>query len=150
MSLTWKSNFSGTEHRIFRGKIIAGLLKTSTWKNEGYGELNGHLVRFKTKGFLQKKTDIQSIDGDKILGNIEFHFLKSAATITYNDISYEWKFEPWSRRKWFVANNGTRADFKLSGFWQKTGEVQNEDIPAAVLLASLYTFIYFQKTSAAV
>ena len=150
MSLSWKSNFSGTEYRIFRGRIIAGLLKTSTWKNEGYGELNGHLLRFKTRGFLQKNTEILSIEGDRILGNIEFHLLKSAATITYDNISYEWKFEPWSRRKWFVADSHTRTEFKLSGFWQKTGEVQNEDVPAAVLLASLYTFVYFQKMSSAV
>jgi hypothetical protein len=150
MTLSWKSNLSGTEYRIFRGKVIAGLLKTSNWKNEAYGELNGYLLRFKTKGLLQKRAEILSIEGDRILGNIEFHLLKSTATIHYDGISYEWKFRPWSRRKWFVANNGTHSEFRLTGFWQKSGEVESDDVPAAILLASLYTFIYFQKTSAAI
>ena len=42
-ALSWKANFNGTEYRIFRGKVIAGLLKTSNWKNSGHGELDGYM-----------------------------------------------------------------------------------------------------------
>ncbi|NIJ50878.1 hypothetical protein [Dyadobacter arcticus] len=149
MSLSWKSNFISTEFRIFRGKVIAGILRTSSWKNEGYGELDGNLLRFKTKGFLQKITEIRDIEGEKVLGQIQFHFMSSSATITYDHIDYNWKFASWSMRKWNVSNGNAHAAFKKTGFWQKEGEIEDQEIPPAVILASLYAHIHFRKVAAA-
>jgi hypothetical protein len=149
MSLSWKSNFASTEFRIFRGRVIAGLLKATTWKNEAYGELDGNLLRFKTKGFFQKNTEIRDIEGARLLGSIQFHYFRRSATITYNDLEYHWQFLPWSARKWQVKKGEDYAVFKQTGFWQKTGEIDNEGIPAPIVLVSLYVHIHYRKLSAA-
>jgi hypothetical protein len=149
MDLSWKSNFSGTECRIFRGKLIVGLLKTGLWKDEGYGELNGSLLRFKTRGFWKRTTEIRDIEGENIIGEITYHLLKGTATITYDDLSYSWQYDSWTRKTWIVNINDDSANFKLNSFWKNEGEIDNEDIPAAIILASLYVHGHYLKISAA-
>lgn len=148
-ALSWKSSFSGTECRIFRGKVIAGLLKTSAWKNEGYGELDGHMLKFKTKGFFQKQTEILDIEGVQVLGNIEYNLFKNSAWITYEGSRFKWQYDSWLRSKWSVSAEPAVASFSLKGFWKNEGEVSIEDIPPAVILASFFVKVYFNKVAAA-
>jgi hypothetical protein len=148
MNLSWKSNFSGTECRIFRDKLIVGLLKTSLWKEDGYGELHGNLLRFKTKGFWKRTTEIWDIDGKRVLGDVRYHLLKSTATITYQDITYHWQFNSWTRRQWIVSNDeNNTAGFELKSFWKNEGVIENEDIPAAIVLIALYIHGHYRKIS---
>lgn len=147
-ALSWKSNFNETECRIFRGKVIAGILKTSLWKYDGRGELDGYMLRFKTKGFLQRHTEIRDIEGTRVLGSIEYNLLGSSAWIVYDNIRYKWKFESWTRRKWLVKTEEDEALFEPSGFWKREGQVTNEAIPAPVILASFFVQAYFRKISA--
>jgi len=149
MSLTCKFNFTGTERRIFRGKVIAGLLKTSSWKNDGYGELDGNMLRFKTRGFWQRKTEIRDIEGRETLGEIEYHLLKGAATIKYSGRSYHWHFASWTRQKWEVKNDEESAKYQATSLWKNEGELVNEGVSAAVILASLFVSNHFRKITAA-
>lgn len=148
-ALSWKSNFTETECRIFRGKVIAGILKTTLWKYDGRGELDGYMLRFRTKGFFQRKTQILDIEGEKVLGDIDYNLLGSSAWITYDEIRYKWRFESWVRRKWVVGNSEFEARFEPIGFWRREGRVINEDIPPPVILASFFVQAYFRKISAA-
>ncbi|MCF2491667.1 hypothetical protein [Dyadobacter sp. CY347] len=138
MSLSWKSNLSGTECRIFRGKLIVGILKTNFWKSTGYGELNGHLLRFKNEGLLNTITKILDIDGAKVLGEIKYNIWNGSATITYEDELYEWKYESWTRKKWFVKTGEEATEFTLTSFWKDEGTLDNESVSPAVILAALY------------
>ncbi|SDH32524.1 hypothetical protein SAMN04487996_13334 [Dyadobacter soli] len=148
-ALSWKSNFNETECRIFRGKVIAGILKTSSWKYDGRGELDGYMLTFKTKGFFIRHTEIRDINGNSVLGGIDYNLLGSTAAITYDGIEYKWKFDSWARRKWVVGNSDFEASFEPTGFWKREGRVTNEDIPPPVILASFFVQAYFRKISAA-
>ncbi|MCF0065712.1 hypothetical protein MUK70_23705 [Dyadobacter chenwenxiniae] len=138
MSLSWKSNISGTECRIFRGKLIVGILKTNFWKSTGYGELNGYLLRFKNKGLFNTITKILDIDGTKVLGEIKYNVWSDSATITYEDGLYEWKYESWTRKKWIVKTAEDAAEFTLTSFWKDEGNVDNESVSPPIILAALY------------
>ena len=148
-ALSWKSNFSETEYRIFRGKVIAGILKTSSWKYDGRGELDGHLLSFKTKGVFSPHTDILDIDGDRVLGGIDCKILTAKATITFDGIRYQWRLDSWLGSNWTVGNEEIEARFESSGFWKREGVVTGEDIPPPVILASVFVKAYFNKISAA-
>lgn len=148
-ALSWKSNFTETEYRIFRDKVIAGILKTSSWKYDGRGELDGHLLSFKTKGFFNPYIEIRDIEGDKVLGRIDCKILTGKAWITFDGIRYQWQYDSWLGGKWVVRNNELEARFESSGFWKKEGRVINEDVPPPVILASLFVKAYFNKISAA-
>lgn len=102
MALTWKTSFSGKECRIFRDKLIVGILKTSIWKGDAYGELNGYMLLFKPLGFWKRSTQILDIEGKKVLGKIEYNWWKSSAVITYEEVTYEWKYLSWNRKRWDV------------------------------------------------
>ncbi|TLU97853.1 hypothetical protein [Dyadobacter luticola] len=149
MALVWKSNFTHSEIRIFRGKVVAGLLKMNIWKSSGYGELDGHLLRFKVRGFWQRRVEMTDIDGQRILGEIKLRFFNGLATIGYENQEYQWKYKSWPRRNWAVRNENDIAEFKVKGFWQTEGEIENNEIPAAVILASLFIHFHFRKVAAA-
>ena len=149
MALTWKTSFSGKEYRIFRGKLIVGILKTSMWKEDAYGELNGYMLLFKPLGFWKKTTQILDIEGKRELGKIEYNWWKSSAVITYEEVLYEWKYQSWSRKSWDVKGPEESAGFSLSGFWRNEGNIEYEDMPGAIILAALYVQSYFSKVAAA-
>lgn len=148
-ALSWKSNFTETECRIFRGKVIAGILKTSPWKYDGRGELDGHMLTFKSKGFFQSRTEICDIEGKNVLGSIDYNVFRSKAQITYNGVHYYWRLDSWLRGKWAVSDGESEARFESAGFWKREGQVTNEDIPPPVILASFFVHGFFHKISSA-
>ncbi|QRR02857.1 hypothetical protein [Dyadobacter sandarakinus] len=150
MSLTWKTSFSGRECRIFRGKLMVGLLKLSLWKTGGYGELQGYLLRFKTNGIWRRNTVILDIDGKKELGEIKFNLWKGSATITYDHMEYAFKYHSWTRRQWTVTAPDESATFEHKGLFQKEGVVENDDLSFAVILSALYADAYFRRLTATV
>lgn len=149
MTLQWKSSMSGNEIRILRGKLISGLLKRSSWKNEGYGELNGFMVRFKTKGFWKPVTQILDIEGEKELGSIQYNSWKGSATITYDNKTYSWKFDSLMRESWQIGHEDDFVKFSKPNIWQNKGNLEMENISPAVVLAGLFVYGYFWKMAAA-
>lgn len=148
MQLMWKSTFTGNETRIFRGKVLAGLLKVSNWKDNAYGELDGHMLRFKTRGFWKRHTQILSIEGERELGRIEYNMWNGNATIVYQDSEYQWKFGSWKRNKWTVTDSESAAHFTKKSLWKNEGEIEYEYISSAIILIGLFVNTYFQRVSA--
>jgi len=148
MTLTWKTSWTGKECRIFRDKIIVGLLKTSVMRGDAYGELHGHLLVFKPISFWKTGTRILDIEGKTELGKIDYNWWKSTAVITYQDLVYEWNYESWTRKKWMVKSADNAAHFVRKGFWQSEGTIEYEDIPAPVILAAIYVQNYFMIMAA--
>lgn len=145
MALTWKTSFSGKECRIFRDKLIVGILKTSIWKGDAYGELNGYMLIFKPLGFWKNGTQLLDIEGKKELGRIKYNFWRSSAVITYEQVEYQWKYESWTRKNWTVTGPSESAKFLRSGLLFNEGEIESYDTPGAVILAAFYTQSYFSK-----
>jgi hypothetical protein len=75
--------------------------------------------------------------------------LKSTATIIYEDVSYHWQFNSWTRKKWGVNSENDTASFELKSFWKNEGAIENEDIPAAILLTALYVHGHYRRISSA-
>lgn len=148
MTLTWKSTFASNELRIFRGKLIAGILKTNTWKADAYGELNGHMLTFKALGFWNRGTKILDIEGKTELGEISYDFWKQTAEITYSGQSYQFRYKSWTHRKWEVTGPEVSAVFESKGFWSPEGIVTYEDMPGAIILCALYAHSYFTRINA--
>lgn len=149
MTLQWKSSMGGKETRIFRGKVIAGLLKTEFWKNDGYGELNGHMLRFETDGFFDKTTRILDIEGKRELGEIRYRSWKNTAVITYEDKSYELKFNSWMMKNWEVSDGTDTIKFSKTSLWKNEGDVEFENMSPAVVLAGLFVYNYYWKIAVA-
>jgi len=149
MKLQWTSTMSGNETRIFRGKLIVGLLKRSTWKDDAHGELNGYMVRFKTTGFWNRSTKILDIEGTRELGHIEYNSWKSTAVITYEDQSYEWAFDSWKRNTWKIKNLENQVSYSRISIWKNKGDIEVENISPAITLTGLFVYTYFQKMAAA-
>lgn len=148
MTLQWASTMSGNETRIFRGKLIAGLLKCSSWKDDAHGELNGYMIRFKTTGFWNPSTQILDIEGTKELGKIEYNAWKSTALITYEGQSYEWAFDSWMQKAWKIRNRENQAIYSRPSIWKNKGDIEAENISPAIILTGLFVYTYFQKMSA--
>lgn len=149
MTLQWKSSMNGREIRVFRGKLIAGLLKRSFWKDDAYGELNGHMMRFKTKGFWKRTTRILNIDGTKELGHITFNTWKSTAVITYENQTYVWRFDSWMRKKWKLGSGVDFVHYVKTSSWKNEGDIETENISPALVLTGLFIYGYFWKIAAA-
>ncbi|MEO6685469.1 MAG: hypothetical protein ABIN24_05870 [Dyadobacter sp.] len=141
---------SGKETRIFRGKLIAGLLKRSLWKDDAYAELNGHLIQFKTEGFWKRKTQILDIEGTKELGHIEYNSWKNSAIIIYEEKSYEWTFDSWMRKKWRIKCGEDQAIYSKTSVWKNKGEIETDNISPAIILAGLFVYGYYKRMAAAV
>jgi hypothetical protein len=148
MTLQWKSSMNGQEIRIFRGKLIAGLLKRSFWKDNAYGELNGHMVRFKTKGFWKPTTQILDIEGKQELGQIVFNTWKSTAAIRYQDQTYHWEFDSWTRKKWTLRTGEDFVQYVKTSSWKNEGDIEIEEISPALILTGLFVYGYFWKIAA--
>lgn len=148
MTLTWKSSFASNELRIFRGKLIAGILKTNTWKEDAYGELNGYMLIFKPLGFWKRGTKILDIEGKTELGGISYNFWKQTAEIIYSGQSYIFTYKSWKHQKWEVKGSEEAALFESKGFWKPEGNVSYDDIPGAVILSALYAHSYFTRINA--
>lgn len=149
MTLTWKSSFASNELRIFREKLIAGLLKTNTWKADAYGELNGYMLVFKPLGVWKTGTKILDIEGKNELGSISYDFWKQTAEITYSGQIYIFSYKSWMHQKWEVKGADESARFESTGFWKSEGSITNDGLSGAVLLSALYAHSNFTRINAA-
>lgn len=150
-SITWKSNGMRQEYRIFRNKIIIGLLKKETWKRAAYGEYNGAMLRFKPKGFWNTETLIYDIEGNNQLGSIEYNSWKSIATVTFQDQTFECRYESaWKRNKWTITNGNDSANYIVTSIWKGEGEIEAEGVHPGIVLIGLFIHDHFETMTAAV
>lgn len=151
MSVTWKSKALGQEYRIFRNKIIVGILKKETWKRSAYGEYNGAMLRFRPKGFWNTRTLIYDIEGNNQLGSIAYNSWKSTGQIIFQDQTFEWKYaSAWKRNQWTLTDGNDFATYKVTNIWKGEGEIEAEGIPPALVLIGLFIHDYFETMTAAV
>lgn len=139
MTINWKSGGLGNAFRIFKGKQIVGLLKLDNWRTEGYGELNGYLVRFKTSGFVRPLTRILDIEGTRELGSIRYSYRTMSARIVLEEKEFQWKFEKWNGNNWFIEAEYGSIHFSQKGWWNGQGSITyDEDESKMLILSGLY------------
>lgn len=139
MTIHWKTAHSGTTFHLFRGKLVAGLLKLNFRRTSGYGELQGHLVRFETSGLWNPKTRILTIDGNRELGFITYTRWKYNAQIVLEGQTFLWKKQDWMWRSWIIQEGTDLILFQQEGLWKKQGTITGSGSESPVLLlAGLY------------
>jgi hypothetical protein len=152
MDLSWKSVGWHSEYRLFREKTIVGLLKRGTWTTSAYGEFHGYLLRFEAPKLGRQTVRILDIEGQKVLGTIRFRRFPASATITYDGLTYHWRYLPWSRRRWRIEQNGEQAEYQADGpLAGGNGTITYEELHPAAVLTGLYVHSFFgQRTRVAV
>lgn len=134
------------EYRLFNGKQIIGILKNDFWNRKAYGEFKGFLVRFEQEGFGKKQARILDIEGEKVLGSIEFSTSPRAATIAYEGEHFDWNtLNEKPRGSWMVRNEEEESRYLAEGSMGSRGKITDAYLPPIVLLAGLYIRGYFLK-----
>ncbi|GHB53892.1 hypothetical protein GCM10007390_03510 [Persicitalea jodogahamensis] len=132
------------EYRLFNGRQIIGILKNDFWNRKAYGEFKGFLVRFEHQGMGKKKAWILDIEGEKVLGTIEFSTSPRSATITYDGEGFNWNtLHEKPRGSWLVGNGEEESRYLAEGSLGSQGKITDAYLPPVVLLAGLYVRGYF-------
>ncbi len=134
------------EYRLFNGKQIIGLLKNDFWNQKAYGEFRGSFVRFEHAGFGKKQARILDIEGEKVLGSIDFKTSPRAAVISYEGEVFEWNtLREEKSGSWIVRNEEEESRYLTEDPVGSQGKITDAYLPSVVLLAGLFVRGYFLK-----
>ncbi|MPR33704.1 hypothetical protein [Salmonirosea aquatica] len=148
MNLSWRMLGLAREYRLFNGKQIVGLLKNNVWNSRAYGEFKGHLMRFEKDSKRRYQASILDIEGEKVLGTIEFGYFPRTATIHYEGEIFTWKSlqkNGWG--SWAVGNAEEESQYLSSNRIGTQGAITEGYLPPLVTMAGLYIHSYFFRRS---
>jgi hypothetical protein len=147
-NLHWKKGIFKSAFEIFSGEINVGRIKDDSWRQSGFGELNGKKYLFKTKGFFNKETEIIDSRNNVTIGKITYNSWKTKANIEYDKGTIDWKYDNGWNTKWSVSDNrGTIL--KYHGSLTK-GEIEINVQDELLILSGLYISNYFWQISSVV
>jgi hypothetical protein len=149
MTVTWKTTGWAQQYRIFRDKIIVGILKKEGWKGEVLGEYNGAMLRFRPTGFWKTGTVISDVEGTRELGMIEYDTWKSIGKVTFQDKEYEWKYESWKQNKWSISHEEEFAKYAVTNVWRGEGSIDIEGIAPELVIIGLFIDDHYKMLGAA-
>lgn len=146
MDISWKMLGLAREYRLFNGKQIVGLLKNNFWNRKAYGELHGFLVRFEHEGFGKKAARILDIEGEKVLGTLDFASSPRSVSITYQEERFAWNLnKEHSKGSWSIVGAEETAAYRAEDDSGSQGSIKDAYLPPVVLLAGFYVHGYFFK-----
>jgi hypothetical protein len=148
MTVIWKTIGWSQQYRIFRDKIIVGILKKEGWKQDAVGEYNGAMVRFSSRGFWKTETIIADIEGTKELGKIEYDGWKSIGKVIFQGEEYLWKYDSWKLNEWTISKGDDFAKYKITNIWKGEGAIEIEGVPPELVIIGLYIEDRFKAISA--
>ena len=142
--LRWQRKGRVGEIRLFRGKLIFGLLKQNAWASQGYGECAGHLFRFRTRGVWKPMTEIWSFEEPaRLLGTIQMELWQAKAELIYEGQRYNFTLRPsgWELNgqegSWlFTREKGDTWEGTVS----RQGEIEDEVLMVGFLIKSKLSF----------
>lgn len=126
------------EVRLYRGKLIIGMLRHKSYKQDAYGEFLGTMLRFRRKGFFDKYVTLLDIEGNRSLGSIHFQEWGKKVVIEYMDKVYEGYLD--NAAKEWVIDNPEEGELAFRCPSSKSNEVEFElnYMEPAVVLATFY------------
>lgn len=123
--------------RIYRNKLIIGMLNKSPFKQDAYGEFLGTMLRFSGTRFFNTKIRILDIEGTKIVGEIRFKNWFKEVTVTYQNQAYPGRLSDDSGR-WLIEDQGQEIRFESPSLSETTSIFEQNNMNPAVVLATLY------------
>ena len=144
--LEWRKSFISSTYRIYSEKKQVGVLREHTFAQTADGELNGKKYTFRTKGFLNQKTDI--IDGlsGETIGLMEYNSWMTKATISIGNRKVLWKYNNMWNTKWSIYDSDSiKIDYAGS---TTGGHIESTIDDDLLLLTGLFvTNYYWQITT---
>ncbi len=131
------------EARIYRGKLIVGMLKNTFVNQDAYGEFLGTMLRFRKKKFLSKKVSVLDIEGKKEVGEILFADWGRKVTVQYNNKMYLGELSGKSGQ-WCMEDKEEDIVFESPSVSVKKGMFEQNYMNPAIVLATVYIRAYYK------
>ena len=142
---TWKTKLFSRKFDIYSYDNLCGTLKKEGWSRKTYGELNGRIVLFETKGFVKHETIITNQADNSLIGTIKFNFWRSRSQISYNNKEYIWQFDNFWHTMWSVSNeNGYLVRYHVNGL---NGIIDTYTDDPVLILAGFFIRNYYKQRS---
>lgn len=147
-SFEWrKSLFSSTYRILSEGRQI-GVLEEHMFTQTANGELNGREYTFRTKGFLNQRTDIIDDRSGETIGGIEYSSWMTKATLSIGKRKVFWKYNNIWNTKWSLYNSeGINIDYAGS---TTGGHIESTVDDELLLLTGLFVTNYYWQMTAIV
>ena len=91
ITLSWKSKFLSTTHKLFIGSQQIGEMKDNNIDFSSTINYNGTKLKFRTKSLLRDKAEILDVDKKRIVATIRLSNFFNKASIYLNGSVYHWK-----------------------------------------------------------
>jgi hypothetical protein len=146
MTIRWQTIGIAREYRLFQEKQIVGLLKNNFWNRQAYGELRGHLMRIVVHRYGKRHARILDIEGQQLLGTIEFHFSPRSATIYHDNQRYHWtRADKKTPSGWSIYLEAEKTEYDSADFLSTEGTITTPYLHPVVMLTGLFVQGYFLK-----
>lgn len=147
-NIRWEKDFFSNLYNIYSNSQQIGKLKNKPFSQTASGELNGKEYIFKTKGFLQQRTEIIDSIEDKVVGEITYNNWMTKATITVANKTIGWKYDNFWNTKWSIFSS-EGINIKYSGS-STNGQIDSNIDDALLLLCGLFVTNYYWQMTVAV
>ena len=145
--LYWKRGIFNNTYKIYSENNMIGCLKERSLSQLAEGEINGKRYTYKTKGFLNQKTQIIDAENNKLIGRITYGSLNTKAKIEYSENIYNWKYNNIWNTKWSILAENIHIDYKGSS---TKGEIEYDKENDLLVLTGLFITNYYWQISIAV
>jgi len=147
-NLSWKKDWFSNVYNIYNQDVLVGTFKDKSFSYTATGELNGKGYIFKTKGFLNQRTEIIDSSDNKPIGEITYNSWMNKATITVNNKTVYWKYDNIWNTQWSLLNSeGIQIKYTSS---TTNGQIVSNVSDPILILCGLFVTNYYRQMTAAV
>jgi len=141
--LEWRKSFLSSKYSIYTEGRQIGTLRENTFAQTANGDLNGKQYTFRTKGFINQKTDIIDDRSGKAIGGIEYNSWMTKATFTIGDKTAFWKYNNMWNTKWSIYDSdGIEINYSGSSTGGHIESTTNDEL---LLLTGLFITNYYRQ-----
>lgn len=145
-SLEWRKGLFSSTYRITKEGRPVGELIEHTFAQTADGELNGKKYTFRTKGFLNQKTDIIDRRTGDVIGGIEYNAWMTKATLSFGPRKVLWKYTNMWNTKWSIYDSDSiKIDYSGS---TSGGQIESSVDDELLLLSGLFVTNYYWQLTA--
>lgn len=137
MKYTWEETSVAGKLRIYRGKLIVGMLNRTWGGSDAYGEFLGTMLRFRKQDFLGHKISILDIEGASEIGDVVMDHWDKKMTIVYLNKTYLGELSD-KTGQWHVADKDEDILFEPPLISETKGEFEQNYMNPAIVLTTFY------------
>lgn len=139
--LLWRRGFFSNTYNVFSDSQIIGKLFSKPFSKNVTGEIGSQKIIFKTKGFINQRTEIINALNGEVLGEISNYRWLSKATITITNKLVEFENKSFWGTRWNLVNSEGQ-EINYEGSITK-GQIMSNIDDSLLQLCGLFVFNYF-------